>query len=418
MIDGGLSRVEFIAINTDEQVLSRSKASIQIPIGRGVTKGLGAGGNPEIGRQSVEEDRERVSEALRGADMVFITAGMGGGTGTGASPIVAEIAAEQDALTVGVVTTPFRFEQQRRMKRAFEGAQALREKVDTLIVISNERLMEVLSEDTLIDDAFREADNVLKQAVQGITDIILVPGLINLDFADVRTVMSSRGDATMGTGIGKGENRARKAAEAAISSPLLEDVSISGAMGLLVNISASNLSMRDINIAMDIINKAAGSIADVFVGAVPDSTMPDDEIRITVIATGYEADELNNDGHGAASAAGQRPEPARAAAEDARPVVREGRTERSPEREDAADRGLDRDRTVRRDRGDIAVTALERRNQRLAEKNARDGEAEEPRDKSRRGFSMSPEDIRVPTFIRRERRRSELERDTDSDSEI
>ena len=370
MIDGGLSRVEFIAINTDEQVLSRSKASTQIPIGKNVTRGLGAGGNPEIGQQSIEENREDVAEALRDADMVFITAGMGGGTGTGASPLVAEIAAEQGALTVGVVTTPFRFEQQRRMKRAGEGVQALREKVDTLIVISNERLMEVLSEDTLIDDAFREADNVLKQAVQGITDIILVPGLINLDFADVRSVMSSRGDATMGTGVGKGENRARTAAEEAISSPLLEDVSISGAMGLLVNISSSNLTMRDINSAMEIINKAAGSIADVFVGAVPDATLPDDEIRITVIATGYEVDDLENE----QDAEAYEPEP----------VVEEV----IPEETGARD----------------AMTARDRRNQRLTTRNIRTEEQESSGDAGRRSGASS-DDIRVPTFIRRERRR-------------
>ena len=288
MVDSGLSRVEFIAINTDEQVLQKSRASTQIAIGANVTKGLGAGGDPAVGRQAVEEDIDRVTEALRGADMVFVTAGMGGGTGTGASPVVAEIAAQQGALTVGVVTTPFRFEQKKRTQRAIDGVRALREKVDTLIVISNERLMEVFDENMLIDEAFKEADDILKQAVQGITDIILVPGLINLDFADVRSVMSSRGDATMGSGIGKGANRSTEAAEMAISSPLLEDISISGAKGLLVNITSSNLTMRDINTAMAIVNEESGAMADVFVGAVPDENVPEDEVRITVIATGYE----------------------------------------------------------------------------------------------------------------------------------
>ncbi len=290
MVDSGLSRVEFIAINTDQQVLHRSGATTQICIGNNVTKGLGAGGRPEIGRQAIDEDRDRVADALGGSDMVFITAGMGGGTGTGASPVVAQIAREIGALTVGVVTTPFAFEQPKRLRRAAEGLEALREAVDTLIVISNERLLQVLPPRTPINDAFREADKVLLQAVQGITDIILVPGLINLDFADVRTVMSHRGDATMGSGVATGENAASRAAEIAIASPLLEDVSIRGAKGLLVNITSnSSLPQEDVNAAMSVVNREAGADADVFFGVVLDDSVPEGEIRVTVIATGFES---------------------------------------------------------------------------------------------------------------------------------
>jgi cell division protein FtsZ len=289
MVESGLSRVEFIAVNTDQQVLHRSGATTQICIGNNVTKGLGAGGRPEIGRQAIDEDRERVADALTGSDMVFITAGMGGGTGTGASPIVAKIAREMKALTVGVVTTPFAFEQPKRLRRAAEGLEALREYVDTLIVISNERLLKVLPPRTPINDAFREADKVLLQAVQGITDIILVPGLINLDFADVRTVMSHRGDATMGSGIATGENAAHKAAAMAIDSPLLEDVTIKGAKGLLVNITSnSSLPQEDVNAAMRVVNAEAGEDADVYFGVVLDDAVPEGEIRVTVIATGFE----------------------------------------------------------------------------------------------------------------------------------
>ncbi len=408
MIDSGLSRVEFIAINTDKQVLSRSRASTTIAIGENVTKGLGAGGNPEIGMKAVEEDRDRVAEAMRGADMVFVTAGMGGGTGTGASPIVAEIAHEMDCLTVGVVTTPFAFEMQKRFQRAMEGVAALREQVDTLIVISNERLSEVLEEDTLIDDAFRKADEVLRQAVQGITDIILVPGMINLDFADVRSVMSNRGDATMGTGTGKGPERARQAAEAAISSPLLEDVSISGAKGLLVNITASDLALRDVKSAMKVINPAAGNSADVFVGAVPDENVPADEIRITVIATGYESsgeavEEFVEE------AAPVEPETDAAPDQSERETIPEHEPEAvadetpSPAPEKEPSEPPARTRRTAPAVDPTGATAYDRRHLRGAPE-AEEDEKKPPKKEDRKS-SISQRDITVPKFIRRDRRK-------------
>ncbi len=301
MIESGLSRVEFIAINTDDQVLQRSSATTQICIGGNVTRGLGAGGDPKVGREAVEEDRERLAGALAGSDMVFITAGMGGGTGTGASPVIAELARDMGALTVGVVTTPFRYEGPKRRRRASGGLAELSSNVDTLIVISNERLLEVLPGETPLRQAFGEADNVLLRAVQGITDIILVPGLVNLDFADVRAVMAHRGNATMGAGTGVGGNRARDSALEAISNPLLEDVSIRGAMGLLVNITASPaLSQEDVNDVMEAINDEAGDGADTYVGVVLDEGVPEDEIRITLIATGFDrpVDEQRSEGGG------------------------------------------------------------------------------------------------------------------------
>ncbi len=289
MMDGGLSRVEFIAINTDEQVLSRSGATTQMCVGRKITDGLGAGGDPKVGRAAVEENKEDVKNALAGADMVFVTAGMGGGTGTGAAPVVATVAREQKALTVGVVTMPFGFEGTKRTRRAEEGLRALREQVDTLIIVSNDRMIEKLPGDTPILKAFEEADNVLRHAVQGITDIILVPGVVNLDFADVRSVMSHRGNATMGVGRGEGGERAAEAAAQAIASPLLEDVSIAGAKGLLVNITGGpGLTQRDAAGAMTEINNAAGEDADVFFGIVIDEKMSEDELLVTLIATGFE----------------------------------------------------------------------------------------------------------------------------------
>ncbi len=290
MMEDGLSRVEFIEIGTDDQGLQRSRATTRICVGANATHGLGAGGSPEVGRQAVEEDRERVAATLAGADIVFITAGMGGGTGTGASPVVAELASEQGALTVGIVSTPFIFEGRRRLLRAQKGLAKLRQTVDTLIVVSNERLLQVLPGKTPINEAFREVDNVLRQAVQTITDVVLVPGLINLDFADVRTVMSHRGDATMGVGVGAGKERARRSAQEAIGSPLLEDISICGAKGLLVRITAGpTLSQGDIADVMETINGAAGDDADTYFGVIIDDAVLDDEIRITLIATGLEA---------------------------------------------------------------------------------------------------------------------------------
>ncbi len=286
MIEAELKGVDFLAINTDLQALSNNKARNKIQIGKKLTKGLGAGANPDIGQKAIEEDRESVAAALQDIDMVFITAGMGGGTGTGAAPVVAEIAKELGALTVAIVTKPFQFEGVKRMKRAMEGIRRLREKVDTLIVIPNQRLFSVVPKGTPLLEAFRMADDVLLHATKGISDLITEPGLINLDFADVRTVMSEMGDALMGTGISNGQDRAQEAAMRAISSPLLEDVSIYGAKGVLINITGGlDLSLDDVNNATSIIFEAAGQEANIIFGAILDENIQD-EVRVTVIATG------------------------------------------------------------------------------------------------------------------------------------
>lgn len=289
MIEAGLKGVEFIAINTDAQALLMSDADLKVHIGSKLTKGLGAGSDPEIGFQAAEESREDIKKALEGADMVFITAGKGGGTGTGAAPIVAEIAKDEiSALTVGVVTRPFTFEGRKRTLQADEGITRLREKVDTLIIIPNDRLLQVVERRTSILDAFRVADDVLRQGVQGITDLITIPGLINLDFADVRTIMSAAGSALMGIGVASGENRAAEAAKAAISCPLLE-ASIEGAKGVLLNVSGgSDLGLFEVNEAAEIISNATHPEANIIFGAVIDESL-EDEVRVTVIATGFDA---------------------------------------------------------------------------------------------------------------------------------
>ena len=289
MISANLAGVEFVATNTDAQALERSLAQQKVQIGSSITQGLGAGANPEIGRRAIEEDRELMVTALTGADMVFITAGMGGGTGTGAAPVIAEIAKEQSALTVAVVTKPFEFEGRKRMNQADDGLKALKERVDTLIVIPNQRLLDIVEKDTPLLDAFRMADEVLLHATRGISDLVIIPGLINLDFADVKTIMSEMGDALMGTGAASGEARAREAAQTAISSPLLEEISITGAQGLLVNITGGkDLSLYEVNEAVSVIYEAAGQDANVIFGAVIDERSEDD-IRVTVIATGLNA---------------------------------------------------------------------------------------------------------------------------------
>lgn len=287
MISAGLKGVEFVAINTDGQALFLSNAGYKIQIGNKLTKGLGAGANPEIGLKAAEENRSEIQEALKGADMIFITAGMGGGTGTGATPIVAEIAKELGALTVGVVTKPFSFEGRKRMGQAEKGIANLRSKVDTLITIPNDRLLQVVDKKTSIMEAFRIADDVLRQGVQGISDLIAVPGLINLDFADVKTIMVGTGSALMGIGAAAGENRAAEAAKMAISSPLLE-TSIEGAKGVLLNITGSpNLGLFEVNEAAEIIAQASDPDANIIFGAVIDENMQD-EVRVTVIATGFD----------------------------------------------------------------------------------------------------------------------------------
>ncbi|HEX9971229.1 MAG TPA: cell division protein FtsZ [bacterium] len=287
MILAGLIGVEFIGINTDLQALNMCKAPIRLQIGKSLTKGLGAGANPDVGRRAVEEDKDSVFNALKDTDMVFVTAGMGGGTGTGAAPIVAEIAKDLGALTVGIVTKPFLFEGQKRMKRAEEGLMELKERVDTLIVIPNQRLLSIVSKETRLNKAFQMADEVLYNATKGISDLISVPGLINLDFADVKTVMSEMGDALMGSAIASGEDRAINAAQNAIRSPLLEDISIAGALGLLVNITGGeDLTLSEVDAAANIVQQAVGQEANIIFGAVIDEQFKD-QIRVTVIATGF-----------------------------------------------------------------------------------------------------------------------------------
>jgi cell division protein FtsZ len=301
MIGAGLRGVEFIAANTDVQALNQSLAPNRIQIGKGATRGLGSGGEPTQGRRAAEEDEQTISDSLADSDMVFITAGMGGGTGTGAAPVVARLARQTGALTVAVVTKPFGFEGRRRMRQAEEGLNELRQEVDTLIIIPNERLLAVVEKTCSLTDAFGVADEVLLKATKGISDLVTVPGLVNLDFADVKSVMSNRGNALMGTGRASGPNRAVEAAQAAVSSPLLEDVSISGAEGVLVNITGGrDLTLHEVNEAASIVTNAAGEEANVIFGSVIDPNL-DGEIMITVIATGFGHKEprvkLKDNGH-------------------------------------------------------------------------------------------------------------------------
>jgi len=287
MIASGLTAVDFIAVNTDAQALNQNQASKRIQIGRETTRGLGAGANPDVGLRAVEENREDIVQALSGADMVFVTAGMGGGTGTGAAPVVAQIAKDSGALTVGIVTKPFAFEGRKRMAQAERGIAELKQHVDTLIVIPNQRLISLVERETTLVEAFRMADNVLLQATRGISDLIAVPGIVNVDFADVRTVMAQRGDALMGVGAARGEHRAVEAAQQAISSPLLEEVSIRGARAILINITGGDdLALHDVAEATSTIYEAAGEDAEVIFGAVTDSSA-DGDLRVTVIATGF-----------------------------------------------------------------------------------------------------------------------------------
>ena len=289
MIESGFVGVDFVAINTDAQALSTSLAATQDQIGKQLTHGLGSGGNPEIGRKAIQEDSELAEVALKGADMVFIAAGMGGGTGTGAGPAIAQLAKKTGCLVVGVVTKPFLFEGQYRMRQAVEGLDLLRQEVDTAIVIPNQRLLAVASKSTPIREAFRIADDVLLRATKGVSDLITVPGLVNLDFADVKSVMTEMGDAVMGTGVGSGKNRAVESAQQAISSPLLEDTSIAGAAGVLVNVTGGpDLTLHEINEAATVINEAIGAESNMIFGAVIDETLKD-QVMITVIATGIHA---------------------------------------------------------------------------------------------------------------------------------
>jgi cell division protein FtsZ len=286
MVDAGLSGVEFIAVNTDAQALMMTDADVKIQVGAEATRGLGAGADPEIGFAAAQESRDELKEALKGADMVFITAGEGGGTGTGGAPVVAELGQELGALTVGVVTRPFAFEGRKRAEQAERGIEQLRDRVDTLIVIENDRLLQVVERQTSVVDAFKMADDILRQGVQGITDLITEPGLVNLDFADVRTIMRDAGSALMGIGHATGENRAAEAARTAVSSPLLE-ASIEGATGILLNVTGgSDIGLFEVNEAAEVVTGAADQNANVIFGAVIDDSIGD-EVRVTVIATGF-----------------------------------------------------------------------------------------------------------------------------------
>jgi cell division protein FtsZ len=288
MIRRGLDGVEFIAANTDAQALDRSLAPVKIQLGTQLTRGLGAGGNPDVGRKAALEDVQRLSEALEGADMVFVTAGMGGGTGTGAAPIIAQIAQDQGALTVGVVTKPFLFEGRKRGKNAERGVQELIDTIDSIITIPNQRLMSLGDDDITMLDAFARADDVLLQAVQGISDLIINAGMINVDFADVKTIMANNGRALMGTGIARGDRRALEAAEMAVNSPLLDEVSVQGATGILINFTAGpDIKLREINEAAGLVQQAAHEDAEIIFGVVTDASLTD-TVKVTVIATGFQ----------------------------------------------------------------------------------------------------------------------------------
>ena len=290
MIEAEIKGVDFIAVNTDRQALQISKAKTKIQIGEKITRGLGAGANPDIGAQAAEESKSEVAEVLRGADMVFVTAGMGGGTGTGAAPIVAQAAKEMGILTIGVVTKPFTFEGKKRLSQAERGIESLKGKVDTLVVIPNDKLLQIVDRKTSIVEAFKMADDVLRQGVQGISDLIAIPGLVNLDFADVKTIMLNQGMAHMGVGRASGENRAEDAAKEAIQSPLLE-TSIEGAKGVIINITgSSDLGLHEVNTAAELVQRSVDPEANIIFGTVTDESMGD-EIQITVIATGFEKNE-------------------------------------------------------------------------------------------------------------------------------
>src|SRR3954453_5364411 len=353
MIEHGVQGVEFIAVNTDAQALNLSKAEIKMQIGGKLTRGLGAGANPEVGKKAAEESKEQIEEALRGADMVFVTCGMGGGTGTGAAPVVAQIARDLGTLTVGVVTRPFTFEGRKRATQAAGGISAMKESVDTLIVIPNDRLLEIVDKSTPMLEAFREADNVLRQGVQGISDLIATPGLINLDFADVKTIMSNKGSALMGIGVAAGENRAAEAAKKAISSPLLE-TSIDGAQGVLLNITGgSNLSLYEVQEAADIVATASDQEVNMIFGSVINDNLKD-EIVVTVIATGFNEEII-------------QPKPTRPALGQQQQKPVSGMPKREPKREEAPQQEPTRNTPPQQQQGEDILdipTFLRNRNRR------------------------------------------------------
>ncbi|XWL03430.1 cell division protein FtsZ [Macrococcoides goetzii] len=345
MIDHGMNNVEFIAINTDGQALNLSKATSKIQIGEKLTRGLGAGANPEIGKKAAEESREQIEDAIQGADMVFVTAGMGGGTGTGAAPVVAKIAKEMGALTVGVVTRPFSFEGRKRQTQAAAGVEAMKAAVDTLIVIPNDRLLDIVDKSTPMMEAFKEADNVLRQGVQGISDLIAVSGEVNLDFADVKTIMSNQGSALMGIGVSSGENRAIEAAKKAISSPLLE-TSIVGAQGVLMNITGGeSLTLFEAQEAADIVQDAADEDVNMIFGTVINPELQD-EIVVTVIATGFNDKPTRS----VASTGFGTPQPQRETRSESVSQPQQAQPERESNRDDLDVPGFLKDRGTRRRR--------------------------------------------------------------------
>ena len=353
MIEHGVQGVEFISVNTDAQALNLSKAEVKMQIGAKLTRGLGAGANPEVGKKAAEESKEQIEAALQGADMVFVTCGMGGGTGTGAAPVVAQIARDLGALTVGVVTRPFSFEGRKRATQATGGIASMKESVDTLIVIPNDRLLEIVDKSTPMLEAFREADNVLRQGVQGISDLIAVPGLINLDFADVKTIMSNKGSALMGIGVAAGENRAAEAAKKAISSPLLE-TSIDGAQGVLLNITGgSNLSLYEVQEAADIVATASDQEVNMIFGSVINDNLKD-EIVVTVIATGFNEEII-------------QPKPTRPALGQQQQKPVSGMPKREPKREEAPQQEPTRNTPPQQQQGEDILdipTFLRNRNRR------------------------------------------------------
>jgi len=390
MVDSGLRGVDFIAVNTDKQALAMSKAPIQIQIGDKLTKGLGAGANPEVGQKAAEESREDIANTIKGSDLVFVTCGMGGGTGTGAAPIIAETAREMGILTIGVVSKPFLFEGRQRMKNAEAGIEKLKANVDTLVVVPNDRLLSVVTKGTTMTDAFKIADDTLRQGIQGISDLIAVPSLINLDFADVRTVMQSRGLAHMGIGIGKGENRMVDAAKQAISSPMLE-TSIDGARAVLINITGGpDTSIIDINEAAQLITAAADPEANIIFGAGIDESM-DDEVKITVIATGFEKPSFT--------------EPLKSTIADSREPL-DDEPERAPRTsrydEEQVSPIFERRARTERPPRQGSDTGYEQREQRRAERQQTrrprvyQDEGQEPRNQNRRGFTPD-----VPSFMKR-----------------
>ncbi len=392
MVDAGLRGVDFIAVNTDKQALAMSKAPIQIQIGDKLTKGLGAGANPEVGQKAAEESREDIASKIKGSDLVFVTCGMGGGTGTGAAPIIAETAREMGILTIGVVSKPFLFEGRQRMKNAETGIERLKANVDTLVVVPNDRLLSVVTKGTTMTDAFKIADDTLRQGIQGISDLIAVPSLINLDFADVRTVMQSRGLAHMGIGIGKGESRMVDAAKQAISSPMLE-TSIDGARAVLINITGGpDTSIIDINEAAQLITAAADPEANIIFGAGIDETMQD-EVKITVIATGFEkpafsdslkASPLTEDREGGEDEPKRAPRASRYEEEEVSPIFeRRSRGEQRPPRREGTDTGYEQ-REQRR---------AERQQTRRPRVYQEDGQDSRP---ARRGFAPD-----VPSFMKK-----------------